>query len=224
MEQVAQVRNPRLLKALRVAAEDRGVEIVERCEVTGLTRRGDRVSGVSTSQGEFEAEAVVVCGGAWSASILGELARVPEVAPVRGQMLLFRTPPQTVRRIVLAGARYVIPRRDGRVLVGSTVEHVGFDKSTTEEAKQELREAAFGLIPALQEAPLEQHWAGLRPGSPNGVPYIGPHPELAGLYVNAGHYRNGVVMGLASARLLGDLVLGRPPVLDPDAYGLDGEL
>jgi len=135
-------------------------------------------------------------------------------------MLLLKTPPGWLSRIVLTDDCYLIPRRDGHVLVGSTMEYVGYDKSTTEEAREALSAAAFKLVPGLADFPLVKHWAGLRPGSPIGVPYIGEHPEISGLFVSAGHFRNGVVMAPASARLLADLVLGRTPVLDPEPYAL----
>jgi glycine oxidase len=112
----------------------------------------------------------------------------------------------------------VIPRRDGRILVGSTLEYVGFDKRTTEQGLNELQQAAVELIPDLAALPIEHHWAGLRPGSPDGVPVIGPHPDISNLYICAGHFRNGVVLGPASARVLSDQLLGLRPALDPAPY------
>jgi glycine oxidase len=133
-------------------------------------------------------------------------------------MILYRAEPNVVQRIVLSRDRYVIPRRDGRILVGSTTEEVGFDKSTTPAAMQELESEACRLIPALAGYEIEHHWAGLRPGSPNGIPYILQHPRIEGLFINTGHFRNGVVLGLASARLLADMLLGQQPILDPTPY------
>ena len=120
--------------------------------------------------------------------------------------------------MVLEANRYVIPRRDGRTLFGSTIEEVGFVKRTTEAAREELYEIATRRFPVLADYPVERHWAGLRPSSPAGVPYIGPHPQVGGLFVNAGQFRNGIVLGPASARLAADLVLGRAPIVDPAAY------
>lgn len=221
LPEVAQLRNPRMLRALRIALERQGVTIREQTGVTGLTLRGGRVGGVETDRGQLAAERVVVSGGAWSAGLLDGLGLAIEVIPARGQMVLFQTRPGLLSRIVLHDGHYVIPRRDGRVLAGSTLEYAGFDKSTTGEALAELREKAHRLIPALGEFQIEHHWAGLRPAAPSGVPFIGPHPHVAGLYVNAGHFRNGVVLGLASARLTADLLLGRRPILDPAPYALD---
>lgn len=218
LPEVGQVRNPRLAKSLRLALERSGVRFIEQRAVTGFRRDGDRVVGVETEPGFLAAEQVVVAGGAWSGELLRTTGIELPVEPVRGQMILFRGTPGQVRHIVLDQGRYVIPRRDGRVLVGSTLERVGFDKSTTESALADLRAAAIRLIPALGDCELEHHWAGLRPGSPNGVPCIARHPELANLYINAGHYRNGVVLGPASARLLADQLLGRRPDIDPAPF------
>lgn len=218
MPDVAQLRNPRLLQALRLGLQQFGVVIDEQCEVSGLRVAGGTVQGVETAGGPIECERVVVAAGAWSGRLLQGLGLELAVRPVRGQMLLLRGTPGLFRRIILHRDHYLIPRRDGRVLVGSTMEEAGFDKSTTDEAAETLRRAAQHLIPELADCPLEQHWSGLRPGSPQGVPYIGEHPGVRGLFLNTGHFRNGVVMGYASARLLADLALGREPELDPAPY------
>jgi glycine oxidase len=135
--------------------------------------------------------------------------------------MLFYAKPGQVNQIVLYRDRYVIPRKDGRVLIGSTLEHTGFEKATTAEAKEALYRAAVEMFPLLNRTPIENHWAGLRPGSPNGVPYIGAHPNVEDLFFSAGHFRNGLVTGPASARLAADLMLGREPILDPAPYALD---
>ena len=107
------------------------------------------------------------------------------------------------------------------MLAGSTLERTGFDKSTTDAATVELRRAAVEIIPALADLPIERQWAGLRPGTAQGVPYICPHPDIEGLYIHAGHYRNGVVLGAASARLMAEIVLGKSPSTDPAPYVLN---
>jgi glycine oxidase len=220
---VAQVRNPRLLKALARSLEMRGVVIRTHAQVLELLDRGGGTQGVRTKDEILHAAGVVVTAGAWTASLLDNL-QGPDwrIEPVRGQMLLFHAEPGQVRHIVLKDSHYLVPRRDGRVLAGSTLEYVGFDKSTTREAYDELHAAALALIPMLASCPVEQHWAGLRPGSPEGIPWIGEHPGHRGLYINAGHFRNGVVTGPASARLLADMILGRPPCVDPTPYWRDG--
>ena len=220
MPDVAQIRNPRLVKALKASLQARGIRFREWTNVEGLAVQGERVTGVHTPEGVLSAETVLVAGGAWSSRLLELPEAGVEVEPVRGQMIVFKAEPGLLSRIVLHRDRYVIPRRDGRILAGSTLERVGFDKHTTEGARRELQAAARALVPALAGYPVEHHWAGLRPGTPQGIPYIGPHPTLRGLYLNAGHFRNGVVLGLASARLAADLVLGRPCLLDPAPYAV----
>ena len=218
MPEVAQMRNPRLARALRKSIENQGVKLFEQTPVKGLLLGEHAVHGLMTEQGEFKADCVVIAGGAWRALLLESTGGSLPVRPVRGQMILYRAEPGVVRRIVLSRDRYVIPRRDGRILVGSTLEEVGFDKSTTRAAMQELESEALRLIPTLTNYKIEHHWAGLRPGSPHGIPYIMQHPRLSGLFINTGHFRNGVVLGPASAHLLADIVLGREPILDPRPY------
>jgi glycine oxidase len=217
---VAQVRNPRLVRALRLALQGAGVELQEGAEVTNIRVSAGTVTGIEINSEYLPAENVIVCGGAWTASLLATVGVAIPVQPVRGQMLLFRATPGMLRRIVLSRDRYVIPRRDGHVLVGSTLENVGFDKTTTTAAREELLDEAARIFPALAALPVERHWAGLRPGSPTGVPFIGACPEVSGLYVAAGQFRNGVVLGPASARLLADILLSRTPLTDPKPYGV----
>ena len=127
-------------------------------------------------------------------------------------MILFKGLPGMISRITLEQDRYIIPRRDGRILFGSTLERTRFDKFTTDEARSELIEIACQRFPLLKNLPIEHHWAGLRPGTPGGVPYIARHPAIEGLYLNAGQYRNGVVLGPASARLMADIILQRDSI------------
>lgn len=219
MPDVRQVRNPRLVKVLKKYLLKQGVKFVEQTQVTGFIENANKVGGVTTSDGDILAGKVLLAGGAWSSNLLKNKGIAVE--PVKGQMILFKTAPNTIKRITLSKDRYVIPRRDGRVLLGSTLEHTGFDKSITKEAKEELKKEAIRIIPFLENAEIEHHWAGLRPGSTNGIPYISPVPNMDGLYLSAGHYRNGVVLGPASARLAADIILKRQPILDVSPYQLD---
>jgi glycine oxidase len=223
MPRIAQVRNPRLVKALRQDLLQRGVEIREGVELLEIIPRNGRIDRVVTSAGEMTTGCLLLCAGAWSGRLLARQGIGLAVTPVQGQMILFRTPPGAITRITLGQDRYVIPRRDGRVLFGSTLEQTGFDKRTTAQAREELRQIAVSRFPVLETAPIEHHWAGLRPGSPNGIPFITPVPGIEGLYINAGHYRNGVVLAPASARLMADLILGREPILPPAPYRLEAE-
>jgi len=220
MPAIANIRNPRLLQALLRSLQLRQVRVETGAEAVALLRSGDGVGGVRTADGrEFAAEAVVLCGGAWTATLLRDFGLMaPPVRPVRGQMLLYRLAPGTLPCIVLAEGRYVIPRRDGHVLCGSTLEEAGFDKSVTQAALDSLRASAARLLPVLAtQVPIAQ-WAGLRPGSPAGVPFIGAVPGVDGLWVNAGQFRNGLVLAPASVQLLVEQMAGRAPTLDPAPY------
>ncbi len=220
MPEVAQVRNPRLVRAVRDGIKNH-IEIRENSKVTGFVIERGRLRGVKLESEVIPTERAIICAGAWSGDLLQDLVPTPKIEPVLGQMILFRSQPGAITHMVLHQDRYVIPRRDGRVLAGSTLEYRGFDKTTTEDAKHSLKDFAIKHFPLLGEAEIEHHWAGLRPGSPSGIPYIGPIPDAEGLLLNAGHFRNGVVLGPASARLASDLILQREPILPPAPYGLD---
>lgn len=209
MPKVAQVRNPRFARALRASIDKLGVKVLTKQAVSEISIGSGKVEGVVTLSGEkLLANKVVVASGAWSAGLLEPLGLELPVEPVLGQMLLYKAQPETVKRIILNQDRYVIPRRDGRVLVGSTLEHTGFEKQTTDAARIELESEAQRIVPALADFQIEAHWAGLRPGSPNGVPFIGACPDVEGLYLNTGHFRNGVILGAASSAMLASLILG----------------
>lgn len=216
MSDIAQIRNPRFVAALREHLIRHGVQIQENSEVNELIVENHKVCGVRTEQADFLSSAVVVTAGAWSDRFWP--SESDQITPVKGQMILLKTEPGLIQHIVLAHDHYLIPRLDGRVLVGSTLEYVGFNKSTTSEAQEQLLEFATGLFPVFDKYPIEHHWAGLRPGTPTSIPRIGPHPTMSGLYINAGHFRNGVVTAPASAQLLSNLVLDQKTILDPDQY------
>jgi glycine oxidase len=218
LPEVAQARNPRLVAALRAAVLKLGGVIHEHCPATGVEVQGGRVTAVQTATGVFPADSVVVATGAWSGLGLGALAPMPQVRPIRGQMLLFRLEPGVLDTILFRKGLYLIPRRDGHVLVGSTLENAGFDKSTDEATRRRLHAEAAELLPALKDIQPVQHWAGLRPGSPDNIPIIDRHPDFDNVFVNIGHYRYGVTMAPASAELLVDLMEGNSPALDPAPY------
>ncbi|MGE7959877.1 glycine oxidase ThiO [Pseudomonas sp. NPDC089530] len=225
MADVANVRNPRLVKSLRAALTALPtVTIHEQCQVSGFIREGERILGVRTAQGEIRGDQVVLAAGAWSGELLQSLGLALPVEPVKGQMILYKCASDFLSCMVLAKGRYAIPRRDGHILIGSTLEHEGFDKTPTASALEGLKASAVELIPALAQAEVVGHWAGLRPGSPEGIPYIGPVPGLAGLWLNCGHYRNGLVLAPASCQLFADLMLGREPIIDPTPYAPAGRI
>ena len=219
MADIANVRNPRLVKSLKAALLNMpNVTIQEQCEVSGFVREGDRVTGVNTPAGEILADAVVLAAGAWSGDLLATLGLTLPVEPVKGQMILYKCASDFLPSMILAKGRYAIPRRDGHILIGSTLEHEGYDKTPTNNALESLKASAVELIPALAHAEVVGHWAGLRPGSPEGIPFIGAVPAHDGLWLNCGHYRNGLVLAPASCQLLADLLMGDAPIIDPQPY------
>lgn len=225
MPGVANVRNPRLVRAVRAELlRFAHVQVREHCPVTRLLIEQGRLAGVVTAEGDIRASRVVLAAGAWSGQLLATLGLQLPVEPVKGQMILYKCEPDFLPAIVLAKGRYAIPRKDGHILVGSTLEHVGFDKTPTEEALASLKASAEELLPALADAEVVGHWAGLRPGSPDGIPFIGEVPQFPGLWLNCGHYRNGLVLAPASCELLKNLMLGEPPIVDPAPYAPAGRL
>ena len=225
MANVANVRNPRLVKSLTAALLALpNVTIHEQCEVSGFVRDGERILGVSTASGDILADQVVLAAGAWSGELLKTLGLDLPVEPVKGQMILYKCASNFLSSMVLAKGRYAIPRRDGHILVGSTLEHEGFDKTPTDAALESLKASAIELIPALADAQVVGHWAGLRPGSPEGIPYIGAMSGFEGLWLNCGHYRNGLVLAPASCQLLADLLLGHEPEINAAPYAPQGRV
>ena len=214
---VTQVRNPRLLKSLRARVEQLGARIVEHCEVQEIQAGQNAVHKVKTSRGEFVAENYIVTAGAWSKQLLRAQA-APDIKPMRGQMLLFKFDAPPLRHIVLQAGLYLIPRRDGHLLAGSTLEDVGFDKSTTGEAREMLQQRAAAILPALHKMQPVKHWAGLRPGSPENIPTIARHPVLGNLFINSGHFRYGVTMAPASVEILMNEINGAPQPLNVRPY------
>lgn len=208
--EVAQVRNPRLLQALKQRVAQLRGKIIEHCEVFRLDTHNPKVTGLQTSHGQLTADQYIVSAGAWSSQILGEHALNLYIKPIRGQMLLYKLPQRPIQSIVAEQSHYLIPRQDGHVLVGSTTEDMGFNKQTTTAARIQLADWASSLLPILRNTPLLQHWAGLRPASPHNLPTIGRHPILKNLYLNSGHFRYGVTMAPGSAEILFNEIAGHP--------------
>ena len=220
LPEIMQIRNPKIIKALKGSFESQGISFMENAPVTSLEIDHDKIVGVTSEAGSHSADKVIIASGAWSAGLINSTQNV-DIEPVKGQMIMFKGEAGLIRRMVLSSGHYIIPRKDGHVLAGSTLERTGFNKSVTEDALTELRQDAIAIIPALEQMPIERHWAGLRPGTEQGIPYICPHTEIEGLYIHAGHYRNGVVLGPASVKLMVELVLGKEPGIDPAPYAME---
>ncbi|HEY0799001.1 MAG TPA: glycine oxidase ThiO [Candidatus Baltobacteraceae bacterium] len=204
------VDNRRLGRALRAACEARGVRITTDVGTSAIESDNRRVRGLRTAQGFATAPVIVNATGAWAAAIGGvpERARVP-VHPIKGQMLALAMPRALIRRVVWFAGGYAVPRADGRLLIGATVESAGFDTRVTADGMYSLLAAALRALPSLADLALVETWAGLRPGSADGLPFIGA-TSLEGYYVATGHYRNGILLTPATAQLVADAIEGRP--------------
>jgi glycine oxidase len=215
----ARVRPPRLLAALRRRAADLGVLVTTQCPVHALVGGPRGMRGVLTESGQLlEAETVILAAGCWSGQLARTLGLAVPLRPVRGQILLLRGPPGFVGPTINNGETYLVPRRDGRILVGSTMEDAGFDEWTTPEVIVRLRAAAERILPATAGMEAETWWAGLRPGTPDRLPYLGAVPDVPGLLLATGHYRNGILLAPATAAVLADLLAGRAPRVDIAAF------
>jgi glycine oxidase len=208
-----------LMAAALEAAKRRGVEISRGSPVTQLTIVGDHVTGVKTTKTEFASPVVVNCCGAWA----GEVAPIAiPTLPVKGQLLSVVFPERArqkrlLEHVVRGESVYLVPRSDGRILIGATVEEAGFDKRVNTDVIQQLHQAAAMLLPAIGETRIHEAWAGLRPGSPDGLPIMGETP-LEGYFAATGHYRNGILLAPATAMVMSRIIRGADPEIDVSAF------
>lgn len=218
--ELSNIRNPRLLQSLVAYLEQHPkVELYPQQQIVKFDLQQHRVQAMYTAQGQrIQADAFVIATGAWSSHWATQLDLEIPVQPVQGQMLLFKTPAQWLPTMCMNQVMYLIPRQDGHVLCGSSVRHCGFDTEPDQVTQNNILEHCLNMVPDIAQFPIVKRWAGLRPGSPDGVPYIGKMPELDNLWANFGHYRNGLCMGPASAQLLRQLMLKQETLVDACAY------
>ena len=208
--------DPRALTdAALKAAKNRGVDFSSADPVTAVILSAGRVTGVSTTKTAFHAPKVANCAGAWS----GQIApHVFPTRPVKGQMLCLISPSRNLlKHVVRAPEAYLIPRSDGRILVGATIEEAGFDKRTDVATIQRLHRAAIALVPELRNAKILEDWAGLRPGTPDALPILGP-TATPGYYVATGHFRDGILLAPITAQVMADIITGKKPAYELDAF------
>jgi glycine oxidase len=219
---MAQLRNPRHMQALRAACLATGkVKILEDTQAQGFLVDNRRVKGVRTAGEVLTGERVLVAAGAWTDHLLAPLGVRLKIEPVRGQIALLNPGRTLFRRLLLWGSRYLVPRLDGRVLIGSTEEHVGFEKTPTAAGIEGVLAMGIKIVPALAQAPLEKTWAGLRPGSPDGLPFMGLAPGFDNMYVAAGHFRAGIQLSPGTGLLLKEMILQQPLTMPMDTFRLD---
>jgi glycine oxidase len=221
LPEMAQVRNPRHLKALIAACAKEGVRFSPGTPVLGFDRHAEKIVGVKTPAGAIHAGAFCLCAGAWSAGLAETVNLALPIKPIRGQIVQLSAQPLPFTHILLVGSRYLVPRTDGRILVGSTEEDVGFEKRNTTTGVSELIRFAIEVVPTLKEATIERFWSGLRPGSPDGLPFLGRAGDTENLFVAAGHFRSGLQMSPGTAALVRELMLGQELSIPLDGLAAD---
>lgn len=215
-----QVENRRLMDALEVAIKRASVDLIEGVEVTAIRTERGRVTGVSTPNQAFDAGAVVVAAGTWSARLLKPLGLKVELIPARGHMLAVKPGGNQIIRVLHSSKVYLVPRRDGRILIGATVEYAGFDKTITVEALNYLLAGALEVMPSLRDAEVVEAWSGLRPDTADHLPVLGPG-GIENLWLATGHFRNGILLAPLTADLIAECVTNnrRPELLEP--FGIE---
>jgi glycine oxidase len=209
-----------LTEAVLTAARRRSVEIRSNCAVTGMLRAGDRCEGVVADGKEIPARHVVLAAGCFSVAVTSEnnfLARYAPTRPVRGQMMALRGDAVGLRRVLRSEKGYLVPQRSGRILAGSTSEEVGFEKQVTPAGLRQVLNAAVELCPALAGAEVLETWAGLRPGTPDDLPILGP-TDIDGLLIATGHYRNGILLAPVTAKLIREWIVDGRTTFNTEAY------
>lgn len=222
-----QVENRRLISALAAANERLGVRMETGTAVTMMKIERERVSGIETSRGFIATDAVVIAAGAWS-SVLGAGDKAlpdPRIKPVRGQMLCFQPNLPLSRHVVYSPRGYLVPRRDRRLLAGSTTEHAGFEKQVTAAGVHSILSAALEISPRIASLPLTDSWSGLRPRAADTLPVLGPCAEIAGVYYATGHYRNGILLAPITGELIAGAIVDKEfpvalEIFSPDRFGM----
>lgn len=215
LPKVGEVRPPNLMQALRKYLELRGVELIERTQLAPLPMMESLTTWQTMDGRKLNADKFILTSGAWSFELLKENALKLNIKPMRGQILLYDYP---LEHMVYREGFYLVPRKDGLLLAGSTLEDVGFDESTTESAREALAAKAEAILPELRGKPILKHWSGLRPGTPENLPTIAEHPTIKNLYLNTGHFRYGLTMAPCSAAMIAAMVNGQEPVMDPRPF------
>ncbi len=214
------VDNRELVEALRIACLRFGVKMVSGCQVTAVNVEGERTVGVESNLGRWLAGSTVIAAGCWSGQIDTGLGYPLPVKPARGQLVAVKTPSPVLQHVIYCSQYYLVPRRDGRTLLGSTVEWVGYDKRVTLEAIQRITSAAVAMAPVLADAAFLDCWAGLRPYCEGGLPVLGS-AESAGLYFATGHFRNGLLLAPITAKLMCEVIISGaiPKLIEPFGCG-----
>ncbi|QEG35706.1 glycine oxidase ThiO [Bythopirellula goksoeyrii] len=217
----AQLHSRHHLQALESACLNEGVTLKPHCQVTGFDKSGNRISAALTNTSPICADNFCLTAGCWTEELGPSLGLNLPLKPVRGQILQLNGHAGILHRIVNKGPRYLMPRSDDCILVGSTQEEVGFNQQTTLEARKELLDFAHELCPTLRDFQVMNHWAGLRPATPDELPYLGQLLDWENAWIATGHFRAGIQLSTGTARVMRDLILGKSPQVDVTALGIE---
>lgn len=223
LPEFCQVRNPRHIKALAAACIDAGVELFEGEPVCDWQQTSGRVTHVRTTHGTHEARQFVIASGAWSRQLTKEAGVEVRIEPMRGQIVLLRCPSLPFRHVIQDRSKYLVPRPDGRILIGSTEERAGFVKQNTVGGVQDLFQFAISVVPDLAKAEIERTWAGLRPYCGREEPFITGLPYHENLFLAAGHFRSGLQMSPGTAVLVRQLLQAQESSIPMEPYGLEAD-
>lgn len=205
-------------KALQSALIKLGCAIREWTPALQLITDGNRIAGVKTTDGDLYADHIVLSAGAWSSPLLEPLSVKLPVFPVKGQCISVRAGAAPISSTVFAKGCYIVPRLDGTLTIGATQEEDGFNKKTSLSAVSLLHQRALSLIPSLSEVEFVSTWAGLRPGTPDGLPYIGQLSDVSGVTIATGHFRNGILLAPITGQAVTGLLTGQPLSVDLEPY------
>ncbi len=211
-----QVENRRLIAALTRSLSLAGVSLIENCECERLIEKNGRIIGVETAAGKLYAHRTILAAGAWTSLIGGDGIECPVVKPIRGQIFGFQTAKRLFSRVIYSPRGYIIPRSDGRIIAGATVEDAGFEKGITAAGEDFVCRSAFEISPSLSGLTVSERISGLRPKAADGLPVIGRFPQVENLFIATAHYRNGILLAPITARLMADLLIDG---MEPDGFG-----
>ncbi|MFC2948364.1 glycine oxidase ThiO [Virgibacillus sediminis] len=204
-----QISPPLLTEALARSAAVLGTEFMEYTEVVAFIEDDGKISGVQTGAGTFHADSVIVAGGAWSRQLIEKIGLSLDAHPVKGECFSVRHHSQLVTSSIFSSSGYIVPKAGGRLIIGATEQPGTFDESVQLESLHQMMDSAMEIIPRLKEAKWEKCWAGIRPQTGDGLPYLGEHPSISGLFLATGHYRNGMLLAPITGLWMADLVEGK---------------
>ena len=221
LEKDGQVAAPQLALGFLKSASALGCVIKEYVEVHSLHFSNGKITGVATNEGDFMSSNVVVTGGAWSEKLLMKIGLQLKMYPVKGECFSVRTEVPLLSSTIFTPGCYLVPKKGGRIVIGATVIPNTFNQQVTVEGISLLMENAKKLVPSISQTEWEGAWAGIRPQTADGLPYLGEHPDYRGLFIAAGHFRNGILLSPITGEVMADLIEGKSPSIDISSFRVD---